>query len=225
MANRAARVIANRAARVTANRRAQVMTNRAAQVTANRAAQVMALRVTTALQIITMPKATVVRRATILRGLPMRTRRRRCAVLARCGSMVITASTDTARHLLIAARTGSRRVIMEAASWPGTGVVRGASSVVADSAVGWVSPAAATFVAARSAGELSPGTISGAARLADRTLPETIASAAERKARDLSVAVRASAAERRACDRPAGSLTAAAHGARAADTPVADTDK
>ena len=192
--------------------------------TASRAARIMALRVTMALRI-TMLKPMAVRRATILRGLPVRTRRLRCALPAPCGSRVITASTDTARCLPIAALTGSGRAIMADASSPGTGVARAASSVVMDPAVARASPATMTLVAAWSAGELSPEAISGAERLADRALQETIASAAERKARDPSTVGRASAAERRTCDLPEGSLTAAADGAQVADNPVADTDR
>jgi hypothetical protein len=63
----------------------------------------------------------------------------------------------------------------------------GLRRAVTDSAVARASSDTMTFVAARSAGELSPGTISGAARLADRASRETIVSAAERKARDPSM--------------------------------------
>jgi hypothetical protein len=73
---------------------------------------------------------------------------------------------------------------MEAASSPDTGVAREASLAVAGFAVAWASPGTMTFVAGRSAGELSPGTISGAARLADKTLREITAFVAARKERD-----------------------------------------
>jgi hypothetical protein len=78
--------------------------------------------------------------------------------------------------------------------------------------------------------ELSRETISGAERLGDTALRETIASAAERKARDPSMVAQAtvaqaSAVERRAFDLPAGSLAAMEDEVRAADTPVADTDR
>ena len=97
--------------------------------------------------------------------------------------------------------------------------------MVTDSAVAQASPATVTFVAARSAGELSSGTISGVARLVSRAFVETIPSAAERKARDPSTVGRASAAERPACDLPAGSLTEVEDGAQVAGNPVADTDR
>jgi len=184
-----------------------------------------ALRVTMALRIIAMPKPTALRRATILRGLPVRTRRLRCALPGPCGSTVITASMDTARFLLIAALIGSGRAIIADASSPGTGAVRAASSVVTDSAVAGASTATTTFVAAWWVAEPSAETISGVERLAYTALRVTITSAAERKARDPSTVRRASAAEHRAADLPAGSLAAAEDGVRVAGTPVADTDK
>jgi hypothetical protein len=114
---------------------------------------------------------------------------------------------------------------MADASSPVIGVARVASSVVMDSAAVQVSPVAMTFVAARSAGELSLGTIFAVVRWADGALREVITSTAEPKARDPSVVGRASAVERRACDLLAGSPTAEEGGVRVAGTPEEDTDK
>ena len=166
--------------------------------TASKATRVMALRPTVTLQVTTMPKTTAVRRATILQGLRVGTRRRLYVLPARCGSTDIAASTDIARSLPIAALTGSGLNIMADASSPGTGVAPGASTVFADSAAVRASPDTMTFVAGGPAGELLPGAISGAEQFADRASRETIVSAAERKTRDPSTVGRASAVPRRA---------------------------
>src|SRR5258707_778376 len=137
----------------------------------------------------------------------------------------MTASTDTARCLPIAALTGSGRAIMEDASLPVTGVAGGASPVVTNSAVVRASPATMTFAAARSAGELSPGTTSAPARLADRALQATTTSVAERKARDRSAMDRTSAEERRAGAPRVGSLTAVEDGAQVPATRAEDTGR
>ncbi len=193
--------------------------------TARRPVRAMALLTIMALRDITTLKRLAVRRVTILRSPLVHTRRRRYALLATCGSTVITESMATVRCLLIAALTGSGRATMADASSPVTGVAHGASSVAVDSTVVWASPATMTFVAAPSAAELSPGTISVPGRWADRALRGTTVSVAGRKARNPSVVGRASTAARRACDLPAGSLAAEERAVRVADTPVEDTDK
>src|SRR5665213_1965915 len=190
--------------------------------TGRRPARVMTPLTTTVLRTITTLKIMTVRRVTMLRDPSVRTRRLHCALPATCGSTVMTESTDTARCLLLAALTGSRPAIMADASSPGTGAARGASPVVTDSAAARAFPAAMSFMAARSAAELSGGTISGAARAADIALRETITSAVEPKAGGPSAVGRTSAEERRACDLPAGSLILGEDTVRMADTPVAD---
>jgi len=192
---------------------------------ARRASRVMTILNIAAFRIITVLNLLRVGRVTMLPDPLERTRRLRCALPATYGSTLMTASTDTARCLRIVARTGSPPAIMADASSPGTGAARGASSVVMDSAVARALRITMIFIAARSAAELSEGTISGVAPLADTALLETTTSAVGRRARDPSAVGRTSAADRPACDLRVGSPTLGEHGAQAADAPVADTDR